>query len=167
MWRHVLNFACRCCTSDAAFIYAQCPSPKIMLLKCCFGKKDFFIHSFFEWLVHLSLSTPSLAVIFKRGCMLWLDCNHTGREFITASQVNNCYFRIQLTKANTLRQLPSACCLCSVHTLRNNARSTWRRLKRAVCDKHFSTNHMGWLCFDVYAACVQKPPCRERYKGGS
>lgn len=136
--------------------------------KMLFWKEGFFfIHSFFVWLVHLSLSTLSLAVIFKRGCMLWLDCNHTGREFITASQVNNCYFRIQLTKANTLHQLPSACCLCSVHTLRNNARSTWWRLKRAVCDKHFSTNHMGWLCFDVYAACVQKPPCRERYKGGS
>lgn len=74
-----------------------------------------------------------LLVIFKQGGMLWLHFNHTGREFIMGSWVNNGSFWIQLTKENTLHQLPRLCCLrWHVRTVGNNMSSTWRMLNRAV-----------------------------------
>lgn len=105
-----------------------------------------------QWICHCSWSTLQC---FKWDCALWLRCNHRGREFITTSRVRNGYLRIQLTKANTLHQLPGACCLCSLHTVRNNMRSTWRGLKREVYDEHFRANHMDVFALMFCASCKQ------------
>lgn len=85
--------------------------------------------------------------------MLWLHCNHTGREFITGSWVNNGSFRIQLTKENKLHQLP-------------RPRPRWQKIISARCGRCLreqcltstpcpSTNHTGWVPFDVDAARMQ------------
>lgn len=101
--------------------------------------------------------------------MFLLHCNHTGREFIMGSWVNNGYFRIQLTKENTVHQLPVARRLCSVHTVRNNTRSTQSTLKRAVSDNHFMLQHQSHGLTSLWCSCCSraKPPCslREREEG--
>lgn len=102
-------------------------------------------------------SCPLLLVIFKIGCMLWLHCNHTGWEFITGSWVNNGYFKIQLTKANTLHQLPRPRYLhWQVHTVRNNICSTQRTLKRAVSDKHSMPQHQSHGLTSLWCLCCSR-----------
>lgn len=61
--------------------------------------------------------------------------------------------------------LPGACCCwCSVHTVRNNTRSTWRKLTRAMSDNHFMLQHQSHGLTSLWCSCClrAKPPCRVR-----
>lgn len=92
-----------------------------------------------------------------------LQCNHTDRESIMGSWVNNGYFRIQLTKENTLHQLPGAGCLSTVHTGRNHTAphgGCWKQ-QHLTATSRCTTNH-GPTPLWCRCRSHAKPPCSVR-----